>query len=260
MFNKDTGMREQQDWQSVSEKKLSLADQDVHIWRASLIKPESTFEKLMCTLSNDERARANRFRFEKHRRRFVIARGALRDILRRYLDVDAGTILFEYARHGKPALSEKQNPGEIRFNLSHAEELAVCAITTGRAVGIDVEYIPRSLSDADKIAKRFFSKQESDAFLKLPEAQKREAFFNCWTRKEAFIKAIGEGLTHPLHQFEVAFLPGETPALLDTRPDPREAEKWMLSSFIPAENYIGAVVVEGKKLDFAYWQWEGKDD
>lgn len=252
-------MKTQEVWNKKILVKLQLSSRDVHIWRVSLHQPEDIFAKLSAMLSKDEHARAERFKFEKHRRRFIVARGVLRDILRRYIDLRADAISFEYEKHGKPILVERLNSRNISFNVSHSEEMAVFAVTCNHAVGVDIEFVPRSLSNPDKIAKRFFSPAESDALLQLPEKMRREAFFTCWTRKEAFIKAIGEGLTHPLHQFEVAFLPGESPALLHTRPDTAEAEKWTLSAFVPAENYIGAIVVEGQKPNFAYWQWQGKD-
>jgi len=248
-------MQVERDWQTPTGEQPNLTEIDVHIWRIELRQPEYVVAQLRTSLSDDELRRADRFNFEKHRRRFVVGRAALRDILQRYMGIKAAEIAFEYETHGKPALLENQNRKNIRFNLSHTEELAICAVARGRAVGIDVEFRQRKLVDFDKIAKRFFSPIESEAYLKLPETQKPEAFFTCWTRKEAFIKAIGEGLTHPLHRFDVSFLPADPPALLNTRPDPAEAPKWSLYAFTPAEDYIGALIVEGKGLNLAYWQW-----
>ncbi|MFQ5633524.1 MAG: 4'-phosphopantetheinyl transferase family protein, partial [bacterium] len=253
----EAGMQDQEMWLNWPETKPNLSEKNVHVWRASLVQPDTVLSECRAMLSGDEKARADRFKFDKHRRRYTIARGALRDILGRYLEIDAAQVVFEYEAHGKPKLAENQNSAGIVFNVSHSEEMAVYAITCGRAVGIDVEFVQRKISDADKIAKRFFSQMESEAYLRLPHAQKQEAFFNCWTRKEAFIKAIGEGLTHPLHRFDVSFIPGTTPALLATRPDASEVANWSLSAFTPAENYVGALVVKGKYLKLKCWQWEG---
>lgn len=243
-------------WQIAPATPMALHMHEIHVWRASLEQPEAVFRKLQATLSADEFARASRFQFEQHRRRFVVARGVLRDILGRYLGVAANVITFEYETHGKPKLAKAKHPENFCFNLSHAKELALCAITRGHALGVDVEHI-HPISDAEQIARRFFSEREAGQFCALPQEQKQIAFFNCWTRKEAFIKALGEGLSHPLDRFEVAFLPGELAALLQTRPDPQEAERWSMFAFEPAADYAGALVVAGKDFALKYWQWQG---
>lgn len=232
-----------------------LTPDDVHIWRIALAQNEAVLQKMCAALSADERQRAAQFKFEKLQKRFIISRGALRDILRRYTGRAAAEMVFEYEAHGKPQLAPTFNQNGIQFNLSHAENLALCGVTRRRAIGIDVEFI-RSLDDAERLAQRFFSAHENARFSVLPPAQKTAAFYNCWTRKEAFIKALGEGLTHPLHRFDVAFVDGEPPALLHTRPDPREAARWTLQALAPAENYTGAFVVSGKAVKVKGWQWD----
>jgi len=233
----------------------SLARSDVHVWRIALAQTEAVHQKLRATLSEDEQRRAAQFKFEKLQKRFVTARGALRDILSRYTGLAAEKIAFEYEARGKPKLAETINHNGVCFNLAHTENLALCAVTCGRPVGVDVEFI-RRLDDAERIARRFFSPRESAAFCALPPEQQPVAFFNCWTRKEAFIKALGEGLSHPLNQFEVSFVEGEPAALLCTRPDPREATLWTLQALHPAPNYAGALVVAGNHVVLKHWQWQ----
>lgn len=228
---------------------------EVHIWRIRLEQDETVLQKMHAVLSADERQRALQFKFEKLQKRFVISRGALRDILHRYTGHAAANIVFEYEAHGKPQLAAAFKQNGIQFNLSHAENLALCGVAWRRAIGVDVECI-RSLHDAERIAQRFFSARENAMFGALPLAEKTAAFYNCWTRKEAFIKALGEGLTHPLHRFDVAFVEGEPPALLNTRPDPLEAARWTLQALAPGEGYAGAFVVSGKEAHLQCWEWD----
>ncbi len=248
-------LEDQSLWRIAPHAKPELHAREAHVWRAALTQPEAVFQKLQASLSSDELERASRFQFEKHRRRFVLARGALRDVLSRYLGLAANQITFAYEARGKPRLADAINSDNLCFNLTHAEELALCAVTHGRMLGVDVEHV-HPMEDAEQIARRFFSPREAEQFCALPLEQKLIAFFHCWTRKEAFIKALGEGLSHPLHQFEVSFLPGELPAVLCTRPDPREAARWSMFAFEPAQDYIAALIVAGKDLALKYWQWD----
>lgn len=234
---------------------LKLAHDDVHVWRIALAQPETTLQKLRALLSADEQQRATQFKFEKLQKRFVVARGALRNILSRYTGLAAAEIVFEYEAHGKPKLAVADNRDNLSFNLSHSENLALCAVSRDCAVGVDVELV-RRLDDAERIARRFFSARESEIFCALPEEQQPSAFFNCWTRKEAFIKALGEGLSHPLHRFEVSFIDNAPVALLSTRPDSEEAAKWTLLALAPGQNYVGALAVKRKDLQLQCWQWQ----
>lgn len=233
---------------------LELAREEVHVWSIALTQAEEVYQRFLTGLSPDEQRRAAQFKFEKLQKRFIAARGALRDILSRYTGLAAEKIIFEYETYGKPKLAATLNSNNISFNLSHTEDLALCAVCHDRAVGVDVEFV-RPMDDAEAIAQRFFSRVESERFCALPAAQKPEAFFNCWTRKEAFIKALGEGLSHPLDQFEVSFSEGEPAALLRTRPDPREATKWSLQALQPAPNFVGALAVAGNDFSLKCWQW-----
>jgi 4'-phosphopantetheinyl transferase len=225
-------------------KLLSLAQDEVHVWRASLDVAPSTVDALSLTLTPDELQRANRFRFYRGRLDFIVARGGLRAILGRYLQKHPRELRFEYGSHGKPELADNLVEPGLRFNLSHAHRLALYAISLGREVGIDIEWI-RPEFPGDEIAESFFSRGEVLALSSLPAGQKTEAFFNCWTRKEAYIKARGEGLSIPLERFEVSLAPGEPARLLKVDGDPDERARWTLSALIPGPGYVAALAVRG---------------
>ena len=231
---------------------VALREHEVHVWRAGLQQPQIIFDKLYAVLSDEERSRAERFRCAASRRRFIVARGVLRKILSRYLGAQADELRFAYEVHGKPRLLSEQL---LSFNLSHAEDMALYAITPTAEIGVDVEYLLREVA-VDKIAKRFFSTQETSTLLALPESQRTEAFFNCWTRKEAFLKAIGEGLSHPLNRFDVSLAPGEPAVLLATRPDLQEVNKWAMFALNPGGDYIGALAVADRLASVQCWHWQ----
>lgn len=232
---------------------LALPTTDVHVWRASLEQPATCVHRLLNLLSHDEQARANRFYLERDRRRFIVARGALRTILGCYLGVEPGQLRFRYEFHGKPFLSDELGAGELRFNLAHSNELALYAFTCGREIGIDVEYI-HPVPDIEQIAARFFSANENAALHMLPESQRLEAFFNCWTRKEAYIKALGDGLAYPLTQFQVSLRPGEPAQLLWAEGSPEKVTRWSMTALSPAPGYVAALAVEGPDCYLEYWQ------
>ncbi len=237
---------------------LTLPDNQVHLWRASLELPTSCAQSLESSLTPDERQRADRFHFDKDRRHFIVARGVLRDILSRYLATEPGQLRFRYSDYGKPALMLTPGQPELTFNLSHSYTLALYAIAHRRQIGIDLEYI-RPLADIERIAGRFFSNRENDTFQALPQSQKLEGFFNCWTRKEAYIKARGEGLSLPLNRFDVSLRPGEPAALLEVRDEPAEMARWSLQAVRPGSNYAAALVVEGEDWQLKCWQWSHKE-
>lgn len=235
---------------------LRLADDVVHVWAAPLDPPAHAVRRHAALLAPDEHARADRFRFERDRRRFTVARGVLRALLGRYLGTDPRGVAFRYESHGKPALDGEPAAHGIRFNVSHSGEMALYALARGRELGVDVEEV-RRMEDGLKIAERFFSEAEVAAFRALPDGIRDDAFFNCWTRKEAYIKAVGEGLSFPLHAFDVSLAPGEPARLLASR-DPRQAERWSLRGLPdPAPGYRAAVVVEGEGWEPACWRWDG---
>lgn len=233
---------------------MALTGDEVHIWRVSLERPYSQVYQLENTLSSDERSRAESFHFKRDRNGFIVRRGVLRTILGRYSGIEPGQLQFCYESSGKPFLSGKSGNNLLRFNLSHSHKLAVYAFTLGREIGIDLEYI-RPMSDAEQIASRFFSSAENAVIQALPEHKREEAFFNCWTRKEAYIKAIGAGLTKPLDQFEVSLLPGEPARLLRVEGNPDEVNRWSFETFRPTAGYVAALIVEGCNLQINCWQY-----
>jgi 4'-phosphopantetheinyl transferase len=151
-------------------------------------------------------------------------------------------------------VAEKSNGEEVCFNLSRSHSLSLYAFTRSRQIGVDIEYIV-PIKEADQIVARFFSSHERAMWQKLPKDQKQEAFFNCWTRKEAYIKARGEGLSLPLDQFDVSFAPGEPPALLATSGASNESSRWLLQALQPSPGYVAALFVEGHDWRLKCWEW-----
>ena len=231
------------DFEFYSQGDLSLSSDEVHVWRAFFDREESHFNELAQTLSEDERLKAKRFYFQKDQRRFVVTHGILRNILGRYLNIEPKRLKFSYGHHGKPTLIGVTDGHSLCFNISYSNGLALFAFTWGRKVGVDVEYV-RPMPDAEEIAQRFFSPRENAVFRTVPAGKKLEAFFNCWTRKEAFLKAIGDGLSRSLDSFEVSLFPGEPAQLLCVGGDPLEASRWRLRALAPAHGYVSAFVVE----------------
>ncbi len=234
--------------------RLVMGDDEVHVWRIPLEQPDAVRRALFETLADDERQKAERFRFEKDRKHFVAGRGGLRAILSRYLDLEPEQLRFSYNHYGKPALVAERGGEGLSFNLSHAAGVALCALTSGRAIGVDVEFIREDFAVFD-IAERFFSPKEVEALRALPPDAHAPAFFNCWTRKEAYIKALGEGLSHPLDTFTVSLAPGEPAALLATENEPAAAQEWTLKEVPLKDGYVAAVAVEGRGYRFSYWLW-----
>lgn len=229
---------------------IELAPAALHVWRVELDVPAATRARLWLVLSEDERQRARRFHFALDMDRFVAAHAALRLILARYLGgADAAGLRFSTGPFGKPALG-----GRLQFNLSHSHALALCAIAYSR-VGVDVEKMRPDFATND-IASRHFSPRENRTLRAVGAAERCAAFFACWTRKEAYVKARGEGLSLPLDAFDVSLAPGETPALIETRPDPSEARRWSLWSLDVGAGYAAAVAVEGESSAPACWQWD----
>lgn len=212
----------------------------MHVWRARLDPPD---DSLMAVLSPEERERAARFHFERDRSRFAMGRGYLRALLGRYVGCAPEQIVFRYGQRGKPSLAADATG--LEFNAAHSHDVALFAFALGAPVGVDVELVRPGPAE-EGIADRFFSPLEAEALRSLPEAERREAFFRCWTRKEAFVKANGEGLTYGLDQFTVSLSPDEPARLVDVARDPREADAWSLHHVDPGDSYIGAVAVRGR--------------
>jgi 4'-phosphopantetheinyl transferase len=232
---------------------LALPGDEVHVWRASLDLPAPSVQSLQRTLAADELSRVERLNFPRDRQRFIVARGTLRAILSRYLDMDPGQLRFRYGDHGKPSVVPTSGQETLHFNLSHSNGLALYAVARDRQIGIDLERMC-PVAEAEQIAERFFSAREKAVFRTLPADLKCEAFFTCWTRKEAYIKARGAGMSLPLDQFDVSLIPGEPAVLLSTRGDPREALRWSLRELTPGPGYVAALVVEGHGWHLVRWQ------
>jgi 4'-phosphopantetheinyl transferase len=236
---------------------LELPTDDIHVWYAALDVSSYQFEILSKLLSKDEWLRAERFHFEQDRNHFIVCRGILRSILGTYLGSEPGQLQFCYGENGKPALFGRTDYKMIRFNLSHSGGLAMYAFAMQREIGIDIEEV-RNISDMAQIAKSNFSVNEYNVLCTLTENKFIEAFYNCWTRKEAFIKAAGDGLSMPLDSFDVSLVPGEPARLISIQGDYAKAEHWSLQALSPGSDFIGALAVEGKYRQIAYWRWDTK--
>ncbi len=217
----------------------------VDIWRARLDLVPAETEALSGLLSKDEQNRAARFRYPVHRGRFIASHGILRNILSRYLGQSPESIRYSANAHGKPYLRDLCRGTDFRFNLSHSQDMALYAIAVDREVGIDVEHPGRSGKTLD-IAARFFAPVEAAAIGELPERLRKKAFFACWTRKEAYLKARGSGLSAPLDQFAVSVHPEAPPALLYAAWNAEAPVEWTLFDVDPGGGYMAAVAVEGR--------------
>jgi 4'-phosphopantetheinyl transferase len=228
--------------------------EEVHIWRSSLDLPLWRVNALKQVLAPDERERADRFVRAEDRTRFIGGRGVLRTILGRYLGLDPRQLRFCYNPFGKPALEAAAGGELLRFNVSHSGDIALYAVTSGREIGIDIERIRPDVGTED-IAERFFSRQEIATLRGLPAPCRLEAFFACWTRKEAYLKARGNGLSLPLDGFDVSLAPGHAAALLGVHDDAAEATRWSLRALFPGPDHVAALAVEGHGWRLRCWQW-----
>jgi 4'-phosphopantetheinyl transferase len=233
--------------------RYKLPPNEVHVWKATLDQPQGCYAALLRILSSDERARADRFHFEADRKRHILARGMTRSLVGRILDHPAEVLQFEYNAFGKPALA-RSHQRTIQFNVSHSGDLVLIALSNNRVLGVDVERMKPDMATAE-IAARFFSPGECRALAELPAELQCSAFFCCWTRKEAYLKARGDGLSLPLDQFDVAFVPGAEPRLLQTRHDPAEASRWTLRALDVGPGHKAALVVEGSNWALRCFDW-----
>lgn len=205
----------------------------------------------------EEQRRADRYHFQKDRDHFIVARSRLRSILCRYLKIEPAHLHLSYGRYGKPELAGKMGNKTLRFNVSHSQGTALYAVALGREVGIDLENISFNVTDEEiaKIAMRFFSPRDVAEFCALPVNMQKKAFITCWTRKEAYIKARGDGLSLSLDQFNVSLIPGDPPLLLKSSDGPEEAARWSLHELIPSTDYVAALAVEGHDVQLKCLQW-----
>lgn len=221
---------------------LMLPRGEVHIWRIVLEQPGWVVDRLRSILSPDELARADRYVIDRDRRHFAVGRGALRVLLSRYLAVAPGDLAFRAGPHGKPALAEPEP--SLHFNLSHSHGLALLAVARDRELGIDIEYV-RPMPDAESMIVRFFSSRERDDFGRLAQVERLTAFFRAWTRKEAYLKALGAGLSLALDHFDVTLGPDEPPRLRRVEGKPDEPARWSFHDLDPHPDYLAALAIEG---------------
>lgn len=233
----------------------ALGERDVHVFAIPLAVPSRALEAAMEVLCAEELERASRFRFDQHRRRFIVARAALRHLLAAYLARGAANLRFTYGSHGKPALDFPVGRDPLCFNISHSGDLALAAVSRRGPLGVDVEHI-RPVKDADDLVARFFSERENALYRELPSEQRPEAFFNLWTRKEALLKATGEGISGGLNRVEVSFLPRERAELLAIGGSVDEAREWQLQTFAPVEGWTAAVAIRSRGMEFHAWKYQ----
>jgi len=233
-----------------------LGRADVHVWAITLEGDASQCATLLCAA---ELARAAAFHFQLHRRRFIVGRALLRLILSRYLGLRPQELEFAYRPNGKPELASGPLPNELRFNLAHSEDLAIVALTRVGPVGVDLERIG-PLQDFDELVARFFSAREQACFQRLSAEQKPAAFFNLWTRNEAFLKATGEGIAHSLNLVEVSFLAGEPAKLLSIPEHLSQGARWSLHELAPAGHFSAALAVAGQEINLQCCRWNSQED
>ncbi len=218
---------------------------EVHLWSVDLHPAEDKVAALRRLLTPEEIQRSERFKFDRHRRRFIVRRGALRRLVGAYLDQDPAAVSFAEGEKGKPFVPQSGTPADVlHFNLTDSKDLAIYAFTRGAELGVDVEIL-RPMPDALDIAEHFFAADEREDLRRVPEADRADAFFNCWTRKEAYIKAIGEGLSEPLDRFCVTLTPGQPARFVHLGGDPQRAADWTLYHMLPEPGAVGALALEG---------------
>jgi 4'-phosphopantetheinyl transferase len=238
-------------------KAPKMFDDEIHVWITSIEQPDSVIQYLSGYLSTDELNRVCRYHFVEDRVRALISRGILRLILSCYLHSEPSEIRICENRYGKPYLPHNGDNLPLHFNLSHSDGMILLATTLGREIGVDVERIRRDFP-IESIAKLVFSEEERRAIDLLGDHEKHDAFFACWTRKEAYTKARGDGLSLPLKQIEVSCKAGEPAALLNCHWDPSEVDRWDLTDVFVGKEYAAAVAVDGKELSYKYFEWEPK--
>ncbi len=236
---------------------FKLANAKVHVWHASLEQPLDVVQRLEAVLSEEERQRARQFRYEEHRRSFVVSRGILRNLLSHYTSLKPEEVQYKYTLAGKPHLANADGSSDLCFSLSHAGLLVLYAFSWGRQVGIDVECI-RPMEEMDQIATNNFASREYREYRSLSSQEQLQAFYNGWTRKEAFIKATGDGLSFPLQEIEVSLRPAEPAQLLTLYGSREEARRWALHDVKTWDGYAAALVVEGNDHTISHKQWTYK--
>lgn len=229
-----------------------LAADEVHVWSLRLDLADADAGRLQETLMPAELARAGRFAAVADRRRFVTARGLLRVVLAGYIGARPRDVTLEIGSSGKPHLAGRSGP---RFNLSHARTRGLLAVAADREVGIDIEEL-RELDDLEGLAKTSFSTAEREALAAVPTRHRQRAFFAGWTRKEAFLKALGEGLSRPLDSFDVTLAPGEPARLLQVQGMPGAPARYEIRALRASPNHVGALAIEGRDVTIRVRRWQ----
>lgn len=236
----------------VPRRQPTLKVDEVHVWAASLDRAAASVRALESLLSLQELSRAQRFRGDYDRRRYVVAHGILRRVLASYRQADPKSLRFTIGKNGKPALSDESGRTALRFNLSHTEDMALIAVTLGREIGVDVERV-RPIAELDSIVESYFTSSEGNTLRTLESTAKPAAFYRCWTRKESYAKATGGDLSVALGGFDT-MLPSVA-ADVGSRDEPPESSGWNLYELLPAEGYVGAVAVNGPVGRPSSWRW-----
>ena len=233
---------------------LQLVADEIHIWMGDLDQAAAVHYQFLQMLSVDEHMRAGRFHFERDQKRFIARHGILRELLGSYLGVKANEIRLSMGKNGKPRIAETSGKGTVHFNLSHSDGLALFAFARNHEIGVDLEHI-RDISEMEQIVDRFFSPGEKTFLRVLPQNLRRNAFFNCWTRKEAFIKAIGVGLSWSLDKFDVAPVSGEGETPPISARDLGEDADWAIHTLKPDSEFVGALAVKCRGVALRCFSW-----
>jgi len=234
-------------------KKLNLTDNEVHIWIANLDQIILRGDEERLPLS--ERIRADKYHYQIHKNRYIIQHTLLRLIIGHYQGIGFFEGEFYLGEHRKPYLSGINGKDTICFNISNSDSMGIFAFSKNLEIGVDIELV-RDIPEMDKIVEQFFSAKEKDFLRSLPENRKKKAFYSCWTRKEAFLKAIGDGLVQSLDKFDLDLIPGELTRILRMGEDSKIESRWFIQNLKPAPNYVGAFAVKSHMFETKRWRWE----
>lgn len=241
--------------ESIIPKIPPLASAEIHVLRISLLAPPMEIANAMQILTEEERGRAATFRFLPDQRRFVLRRARLRQLLATYLATHPLELRLESGPQGKPFLAQPAGTDEIHFSCSHSGDLALIAVARGVELGVDLQQ-HQPMNEAEDLARRYFSASEIRELAQLPPALKIAGFYHCWTRKEAFIKAIGRGLSYPLNRFSVSLTPGQPAAILSAEDEPEAVSAWTMVSLEVAPDYSAALVFKDKLSQVRSFAWD----